>query len=157
MKNWLRRVRGAIGTGLTWAVAWGALGFIPRWGLGIEGDLPFGILFAGLGFFSGLTFSVLLVLTEGRRRFDQMSLRRFAALGAAGGLVLGALFAATGSASLVDLLVIPAAFAVVCATSASGSLTLARWAARKDLPGNQGHAGAELADRGKQSLLGGGH
>src|SRR5215475_5883767 len=72
MWNWLRRIRGAIGMGFTWAVAWSAVGFVPRWVLGINSDLPFPILFGGLGFIAGVTFSGVLALTEGRRRFDQM-------------------------------------------------------------------------------------
>ena len=31
MTKWLRRIRGAIGTGLTWAVAWGGAGTIVMW------------------------------------------------------------------------------------------------------------------------------
>src|SRR5689334_13583225 len=92
MRKWLRRIRGAIGTGFTWAAAWFAVGFVPRWIFGINSDLPFPILFGALGFIAGLTFSGLLVLTDGRRRFDQMSLPRFAVWGATGGLLLSALF-----------------------------------------------------------------
>src|SRR5690242_5964279 len=92
MRTWLRRIRGAIGMGFAWAAAWAAVGFVPRWIFGINADLPFGLLFGGLGFIAGVTFSGLLVLTEGRRRFDQMSLPRFAAWGAMGGLLLAALF-----------------------------------------------------------------
>src|ERR687889_2879125 len=92
MRKWLRRTRGAIGMGVTWAAAWAAVGFVPRWVLGIESELPFGLLFGALGFIAGVTFSGLLVLTEGRRRFDQMSLPRFAGWGAVGGLLLSAFF-----------------------------------------------------------------
>src|SRR5215469_13332979 len=92
MRNWLRRIRGAIGMGFTWAAAWFAVGFVPRWVFGIESDLPFPILFFGLGFISGVMFSGILVLTEGRRRLDQLSLPRFAGWGAVGGLLLSALF-----------------------------------------------------------------
>ena len=88
MHTWLRRVRGAIGMGLAWGAAWGAAGSIPRWVFGFNPDAPFPIIFGVLGFVAGVTFSGLLVLTEGRRRFDQMSLPRFAAWGAAGGLLL---------------------------------------------------------------------
>src|SRR5215510_7129797 len=99
MRSLLRRIRGAIGMGFTWAAAWFAVGFVPRWVLGIESDLPFPILFGGLGFIAGVTFSGLLVLTEGRRRFDQMSLPCFAGWGAIGGLLLSALFSKAASLS----------------------------------------------------------
>ena len=92
MQTWLRRIRGALGMGFTWAAAWFAAGFVPRWVLGLDSDLPFPILFGALGFIAGVTCSGLLVLTEGRRRFDQMSLPRFATSGALGGLLLSALF-----------------------------------------------------------------
>ena len=78
MRPWLRRIRGAVGVGFTWGVAWSAVGMIPRWVLGFNPDAPFPLIFGVLGFFAGVTFSGLLVLTEGRRRFDQMSLPRFA-------------------------------------------------------------------------------
>src|ERR1041385_6195892 len=130
--RWLRRIRGAIGTGFTWAVAWSAVGFGPRWVLGINGgDLPFPLLFGGLGFIAGVTFSGLLVLTEGRRRFDQMSLPRFAGWGAIGGLLLSALFVRGTSLGWGEVLAIFTTFAVVCAISASGSLALARRAGRR--------------------------
>lgn len=85
MGKWLRRIRGAIGMGFTWAAAWFAVGLVPRWVLGFNADAPFPLVFGVLGFIAGVTFSGLLMLTEGRRRFDQMTLSRFAAWGAMGG------------------------------------------------------------------------
>lgn len=134
MQKWLRRIRGGIGMGFTWAAAWFAVGGVPRWVFGIQSDLPFPLLFGGLGFIAGVTFSGLLVLTEGRRRFDQMSLPRFAGYGAFGGLLLGALFVRGASLGWGELLAIPATFAVASAFCASGSLALARRAVRRELP-----------------------
>ena len=74
MQKWLRRIRGAIGMGVTWAAALFVVGFVPGWVLGFNSDLPFPILFGALGFIAGVIFSGLLVLTEGRRRFEEMSL-----------------------------------------------------------------------------------
>ena len=88
MRSWLRRVRGAIGMGLTWGAAWSFAGGIPRWVLGINTDAPFPLIFGVLGFIAGVTFSGLLALAERRRPFEQMSLPRFAAWGAVGGLLL---------------------------------------------------------------------
>lgn len=133
MRKWLRRVRGAIGMGLTWAAAWAAVGFVPRWVLGIESDLPFAFLFGGLGFFAGVTFSALLALTQGRRRFDQMSLPRFAVWGAVGGLLLSALFVRGASLDTGAVLAISTTFALASAACAAGSLALARRAERRDL------------------------
>jgi hypothetical protein len=143
--------------GITWAAAWSAVGFVPRWILGIEGDLPFPILFGGLGFIAGVAFSGVLVLTEGRRRLDQMSLPRFAAWGALGGLVLSTLFVRGVSYTWSEVLEISTAFALASAVCASGSLALARRAVRRELPDGHGDsAEAELTDQEKRNLLGGG-
>jgi len=112
--------------GFTWAAAWSAVGFVPRWVFGINSDLPFPLLFGALGFIAGFAFSGLVLLTEGRRRFDQMSLPRFAAWGAAGGLVLSALFVRGASYGWGEILVISSTFALASAVCASGSLALAR-------------------------------
>src|SRR5215475_270927 len=138
MRSLLRRIRGAIGMGVTWAAAWFAVGFVPRWVLGIESDLPFPILFGGLGFIAGVTFSGLLVLTEGRRRFDQMSLPRFAAWGAVGGLLLSALFLRGTSAGWGEVLAISTTLATASAVCASGSLALARRGVSRELPDRGG-------------------
>ena len=153
MRNWLRRIRGAIGMGFTWAAAWFAVGFVPRWVFGIEGDLPFPLLFGGLGLIAGVSFSGLLVLTEGRRRFDQMSLPRFAGWGAMGGLLLSALFANAASLGWGDVLAIAPTFALASATCAAGSLALARQAARRALPDTRAHVtDAELTHHEKREL-----
>ena len=157
MGKWLRRIRGAIGMGFTWAAAWFAVGFVPRWVFGINSDLPFPLLFGALGFIAGVTFSGLLVLTEGRRRFDQMSLPRFAGWGATSGLLLSALFAKAASLGWGDVLVIAPTFALACAVCASASLAAARRAARRELPDIGGDtADAQLTAHEKRELLRGG-
>ncbi len=135
MKQWVRRIRGALGMGLTWAVAGSAagaiisLGFVVR--TGSRPDAPFPIMLGALGFVAGVAFSGVLRLVEGRRRFDQMSLSRFAAWGAGGGLALSATFVLAVSlagdpAFLWNLVVVGPVFAVAAAGSAAGSLALAR-------------------------------
>jgi hypothetical protein len=153
MQKWLRRIRGAIGMGFTWAAAWFAAGFAPRWVFGINSDLPFPLLFGGLGFIAGVTFSGLLVLTEGRRRFDQMSLPRFAGWGAIGGLLLSALFVKGASLGSGQILAISTTFALACAVCASGSLAVARRAVGQRMPDIRGDiAEAELTDHEKRKL-----
>jgi hypothetical protein len=143
--------------GVTWAAAWAAAGFVPRWVFGIYSDLPFPLIFGGLGFIAGITFSGLLVLTEGRQQFDQMSLPRFAGWGAVGGLLLSALFVRGTSYGLSELLAIGATFAGACGLCASGSLALARRAVRRELPDSRGDpTEAELTDHEKGNLLRGG-
>jgi len=120
--------------GFTWALAWSAVGFVPRWVFGIDSDLPFPILFGGLGFIAGCTFSGFLVLIEGRRRFDQMSLPRFAGLGAICGLLLSAFFVRDAALAWSEVLAVATTFALACAASASGSLAVARRAGTRELP-----------------------
>jgi hypothetical protein len=155
MGNFLRRVRGAIGIGFTWAVAWSFVGLIPRWVLGFNPDAPFPIIFGVLGFVAGITFSILLMLTEGRSKFDQLSIPRFAGWGAIGGLALSALFAKAASLGVGDILMVAPVFAIASAVCASGSLALARRAAVQELPGGDGNA-AELPYGENRKLSGGG-
>jgi len=135
MKTWWRRIRGAVGMGLTWAAAWGGAGAITMLGFllatGRRPDAPFPLMFGAFGFVAGVIFSGVLGLVEGRRRFDQMSLPRFAAWGAAGGFLLSAAFVLAVSlagdpAFLWNLVVVGPVFAVAGAGSAAGSLALAR-------------------------------
>ena len=147
MHNWLRRIRGTIGLGFAWGAAWSAAGTLPRWVFGFEADVPFPLVFGVLGFAAGVTFSAILMLTEGRRRFDQMSIPHFATWGAAGGLLLSALFARAASLAWRDVMAIAPAFALAGAVCASGSLVLARRARGPALPGSR----AGLVDPGVTS------
>jgi hypothetical protein len=101
-------------------------------------DVPFPLFFALLGFLAGVTFSGVLGIVEGRRRFDQMSLPRFAAWGAVGGLLLSGIFvlaAALGgdTTPLEHLVLLGPVFALSGAGSAAGSLALARRAEEREL------------------------
>lgn len=92
MKTWARRIRAAIRMGLTWAAAWFAAGVLLARVPGFFSDLPFALVFAPLGFMTGVLFSGILVAIEGRRGFERMSLSRFAGWGAASGLLLSGIF-----------------------------------------------------------------
>jgi hypothetical protein len=154
MGKWLRRIRGAIGIGITWAAAWGVVGMVPRWLFGFNTDAPFPIIFGVLGFIAGVIFSGLLMLTEGRRGFDELSLPRFAAWGAVGGFLLSAIFTRAASLGFGDALAIVPTFAVASAICASGSLALARRAGMRELPDSRGDSTkTELTDREKRKLL----
>jgi len=154
MRNSLRRIRGAIGMGLTWAAAWGAAGTLLAVMTRFQADAPFPLIFGVLGFIAGVIFSATLALTEGRRSFDQMSLPRFAVWGATGGLLLSAVFARGASLDWGDVLVIAPTFAVACAVCASGSLALARRAAPRELPDIRGDIAArELTDHETRKLI----
>ena len=152
MKGWLRRVRGAIGMGLTWAFGWAVAGLLIGVSSLLVPGLPWAALFevfdaplpalAVPGFFAGVFFSAVLGIAARRRRFSELSLPRFAAWGALGGLLL-ILFpfalVAVGLASREGsdigtgqmLAVITPLFLLLSAVSASVTLIIARAAERR--------------------------
>ena len=159
MGKWLRRIRGATGMGLTWALAWFGAGMVLLLIIGPDAaDVPFPLGFGMLGFFAGATFSGVLTLVEGRRRFDQMSLPRFAGWGGAGGLLLSVLFVlavaaiAEGPGFLANLVILAPVFAIAGAGSAAGSLALARMAEDRELIGS-GSDVEGLAEEKARELL----
>ncbi len=155
MKKWLRRIRGAIGIGLTWAAAWFGAGLILLLIVGVgAADVPFPLFFGLLGFLAGVTFSGVLGIVDGRRRFDQMSLPRFAVWGGVGALLLsGVLVLATGLGG--EILVLGPVFALSGAGCAAGSLALARMAeARELLDTGEEAADVGLSEKETRELLG---
>jgi hypothetical protein len=134
-----RRIRGALVMGVTWAAAWGlggvliALGsrFLPGGPPHFDAPPP---AMAYPGFVGGVLFSVILGIAARRRRFSELSVRQFAAWGAASGLAVSLVPAALVALGLADTHVnvwlITGALAVplsaLCAASAAGSLLLAR-------------------------------
>ena len=166
MKRWLRRIRGAVGIGLAWAAGWAPIGAVIGLGMGVVlGGAPHGVvvaryaaLFATCGFFGGAIFSTVLRIAEGRRRFEELSLPRFAVWGALGGLLLGALATALGILGAgLDLVgaIIAGGSTLLGAGSAAGTLVLARRAEERRSLG----AGARLGELGltdeeKRELLG---
>ena len=149
MKKWLRRIRGAIGLGLTWAFAWFAAGMVLLLIVGPDAaDVPFPLGFGLLGFLAGVTFSGILGLVEGRRSFDQMSLPRFSLWGGLGGLVFSGVFVAVAGLGAGALAVLAPLFALAGAGCAAGSLALARSA---DGPGRLESGSADAPDdRGRE-------
>jgi hypothetical protein len=152
MKKWGRRIRAAIGMGLTWGAAWFGAGILLARVPGLDSDLPFALLFAPLGFVTGIIFSGILVGIEGRRGLGRTSLSRFAGWGAASGLLLSGVFvvgaALRGGAWWGEFLVFGPPLAMASAVCAAGSLAVARRAERRELPGDSGHpAEAELTGK----------
>jgi hypothetical protein len=159
-----RYVRGALGMGLTWAVGFIIVGnalnaFEWLFQGGATPNVSLGILLgASVGFIGGGVFSVALAVAGRRRRFDEMSLPRFAALGALvpslGLVAMGVLgrfewlFTADGFGTATYFVLMGAGFA-------AGILALARKAEDRELL----EAGADVADVGlskeeKRELLG---
>ena len=158
MKKWLRRIRGAIGMGLTWAFAWFAAGMALLLVVGPDAaDVPFPIGFGFLGFLAGMTFSGVLGLIEGRKRFDQMSLPRFALWGGVGGLLFSALFVGVTDVGAGALLFLGPIFAGAGAGCAAGTLALARTAEDPELLETRTDADqVGLSKEEARELLGGG-
>lgn len=160
MKSWLRRIRGALGMGLTWGTAWFAAGMALLVVVGPNAaDVPFPLGFGLLGFLAGTTFSGVVGLIEGNRRFDEMSLPRFAAWGAVGGIVLAGLFASVASlfGNSIPLLLVGTVFGVAGSASAAGSLALARVAEDRELLDASADVGAVgLTEEEARELLGDG-
>ncbi len=168
MKKWSRRIRGAFGTGLTWAAGWFGVGAIVLFFVGLAMGVPGGLglivgaslFYAGAGFLGGAAFSVILGIIEGRRRFDQMSLPRFTVWGAMGGGLLsilwGTLMVTVGAQPLAFATAFVVLVTLLGAGSAAGSLALARRADDSELL----EAGEDVAEIGmtqeeKHALLGG--
>ena len=151
MQRALRRIRGAIGMGVTWAIGWaiGGVGigvaslllpFLP-WHLWFDVfDAPLPAM-AVPGFFGGVIFSIVLGFAARRRRFEELSLPKFAAWGALGGLLLTALPVAmvgvglasthlSPGAALRGLAVVGGPFMLFGAASAAVTLLVARRAER---------------------------
>lgn len=159
MTKWGRRIRAALGMGLTWAAAWFVAGTLLARVPGFSSDLPFALLFAPLGFVTGIIFSGTLVGIENRRSVDRMSLARFAAWGGVSGLLLSGIFvvgaALRGGSVWGEFVVFGPALAAASAVCAAGSLALARRADRRELRGASGDlAEADLTEDKKRELLG---
>ena len=177
MKKWLRRIRGAVGMGLTWAAGWALAGVLigvtSKLLPGLPWDWFFEVFDAPLpalaipGFFGGVFFSMVLGIAGRRRRFRELSLPRFAAWGALGGLLL-TLFpfalVAVGLASREGsdlgawqiISAISGPFILLSAVSASGSLMLARKVEDRELlEASEDVAEVGLTEAEAQELLGG--
>ncbi len=152
INKWLRRARGVIGMGATWAVGWAAFGVMLGASSLLLPWLPWDAFFAVYdaplptlaipGFIGGCLFSIVLMIAERKRRFEELSMGRFAAWGALGGFVLSLLPAALVNSDLgtaasgLSMLPLTAMIAVpltlVSAGSAALSLKLARRAKVND-------------------------
>lgn len=161
MGKWLRRIRGTIGMGITWALGWSIAGVLIGFASILLPWLPWYLFFevfdaplpafAIPGFFAGVFFSVVLGVVGHRRRFRDLSLPRFAAWGAVGGVLLTlfpfaleVLGMASREGSRLGtwhvLAVISGPFIALSAISASVTLLVARRAEEKHLGELDGRA-----------------
>jgi hypothetical protein len=147
MKPWMRRLRGAIGMGVTWAIAWALGGLMIGVLSNLVPALPWHLFFdvfdaplpalAIPGFVGGALFSLVLGIAARNRRFDELSIPRFAAWGAVGGVLLSLVPAAMVGVGLAHLgsaahgvaqltAAIAGPLVAFSAASAAGTLALAR-------------------------------
>lgn len=138
MNSLLRRIRGAIGMGLTWAVSWGLVGFVielvqeivPGWNGAIVDIWPMAL--AVPAFIGGVVFSGTLMIAGRRRRFDEISMPAFAAWGVVGGLLLSGLLVTAAGLSTSSLIA-AGVVTLLCGGSAAASLAVARMSEDHDL------------------------
>jgi len=130
MMTWLRRIRGAAGVGITWAIGWAGVGFLIELFVDPHGRIAdiWPMVLGIPGFFGGAIFAVVLGMAEARRRFEELSLPRFGAWGAMTGALLGVVGAVW--IGLSGILIIP--LTLLGAASATGSLALARMGAERE-------------------------
>ncbi|MEJ2538980.1 MAG: hypothetical protein P8188_03165 [Gemmatimonadota bacterium] len=158
MSGGWRKIRGALGIGLSWAFAWFSAGMALLLVVGPDAaDVPFPLGFGFLGFLAGVTFSGVLGLTEGRRRFDEMSLPRFALWGGVGGILLSVVFSLLAGLDLDLLMVLGPVFGLAGAGCAAGTLGLARMADDPELLDARAEVDqVGLTESERRELLGGG-
>jgi len=130
--------------GLIWAALWGLAGVLIA--IFLDPNETITDIWAALcipGFVGGVVFSVVLWIAEGRRRFNELSLRRLAVWGAVSGLLLGVLSFVIGTPSgRFPLLLLVAVFigstTLLSAVSAVASALLFRHATCEQPPAKAG-------------------
>lgn len=112
MKPLFRRLRGILGTGISWASVWGVAGAGLHYlavafgwpGFAANSPMADILAFGTMGLFGGVVFSTGFLLTEGRRTQSELKPSRGGMWGAMAGLtgpVLALLFAAGAPMALI--------------------------------------------------------
>ncbi|MDP2956426.1 MAG: hypothetical protein Q8N53_08385 [Longimicrobiales bacterium] len=162
MKSLLRKLRGVLGTGLTWAAAWSVAGTILQGGLALLGiarapDIAVAPFMWGLmGFYGGSMFGALLSLTEGRRTLEKLRIGRVAGWGALAGFAVPIVYnLMRGDPNAISMMLVLTNAVIVAplsAASAAGMTALAQRAAPASL-GSGGEAVPLPSDAGAVKLL----
>jgi hypothetical protein len=142
MKGFLRRLRGIIGTGLTWAVGWPIVNVAFCLLIGLPPRFLGPAVLTGLssGFLAGSVFAVILSVVERRRTLEGLSLKRTALWGGIGGIFLRLAFLPLMNPlglPLSSILVPLVMDGLTGAGFASGSVALARRANTKLIQGDE--------------------
>jgi len=146
MPHWITRTGRALLMGLAWAAVWVPAGAVV--GSLMVGEMEpehiGGSLYAG--FLCGSVFSAVAGLASGRRRLAEFSYVRAAVLGAAGGLLVGALPFVLGDQHGTDrpLWILPVIVMSVMSLASAVSAVVSVWVAR-NAPKEESHdAGAHV-------------
>ena len=135
MNRLLRRLRGVLGTGLTWGILWAAIVYTIGVVIGVvdpdsidpgESPVIMGAITGVVGLVSGVAFSLLLSLAESRRTIRDLSLWRVAMWGVLGSAVFPLM---SGRPQMLLIL------CSLGAASATASIALARKGELRDLEG----------------------
>lgn len=139
MNEWIRKLRGLAGMGLTWGALWGGIGAAVGAVLGVLSPELWAVgnpVFdwaVGMGLYglvSGVGFGKLLSFIEGRKTLRELSLPRVALWGVLGSAAVPLLFGAIGmfpaSTTVVDVLEAVLLTSVLGGTFAPGAVALAR-------------------------------
>ena len=147
MPRWMRVIRGMLGVGLTFAAGVGVVASVmvalPTWlllGADAGREMLGMVVRASVWAFPvGVAFSGVLALTARGLSFDKLSLPRFAAIGAGGGLLLFGVLAANAwqAWSVMDAIANAAIFVVLGGGSATATLMIARKARPALMPGEE--------------------
>jgi len=150
MRSLLQKLRGVLGTGLTWALGWSIAGTLLQGGLSLLGllrapDLSVAPFMWGLmGFYGGTMFGALLSLTEGRKTLQNLRIGRVAVWGALAGFALPVVYnlmrGDPGAISMISLVTNAVILAPLSAGSAAGMTALAQRADRELDRGEDGVA-----------------
>ena len=141
MTQWPKRIRGALGTGLIWALFWAPVAIVVGTRLIDPDDSMDEMWFmvgALPGFLSGVVFSSLVSSLARHRKLRELSILRVGGWGAIAGAATGVLpfiLGDTGGRPWIGLAAgVISTFALLSAISAAGSLALAQRAERRELP-----------------------
>ena len=139
MEGELRRLRGLLGVGATWALAWGVIGALIGVVIGAlspdivsRAAVEWALGLGAYGLVSGVGFAALLAHHDRQKTIDELSPVRAGVLGLFGALLVPVLFGLLGffdaGTDLLDVLEAMAACGVLGATFAAGSVAIARGA-----------------------------
>jgi hypothetical protein len=131
--------------GLAWAFGWACVGGVIELLSNLGVELPWFSLIdmwpqtlAIPGFVLGVAFSVVLGIAARSKRFDELSVKRFALWGGLAGATIGALLLSAGLLAplfpnlLARSVVVLAPFTLLSAGCASASLAIARKATQRE-------------------------